>query len=127
MSTACSTCLHENRSGSFFCSQCGTKLHFVTRSLGALVRMNGAQPDKRIELPVPTCILGRGPEANVSFVEESVSKRHARLTVTDAGTRLEDLESSNGTFLNGRRIREAADVRPGDLLRLGSVILKYEA
>ncbi|MFQ5599635.1 MAG: FHA domain-containing protein [Candidatus Krumholzibacteriia bacterium] len=127
MTTVCSACTHENRHRAFFCSQCGTRLHFPAASPGRLVRMNGTQQDKKLEIPTSVCILGRAPTADVVFEEESVSKQHARLSHADGEYRIEDLGSSNGTFVNGRRVREATEVHSGDLLRLGSVILKLEA
>jgi pSer/pThr/pTyr-binding forkhead associated (FHA) protein len=127
MLTVCSACTHENRPASFFCSQCGTKLHFAAApTSGRLVRMNGPQQERAIELVDPIAILGRGPTASIRLEDESVSKHHARLSVEQGVYHLEDLESSNGTFLNGKRVRERTELRPGDLVRLGAVILKLE-
>jgi pSer/pThr/pTyr-binding forkhead associated (FHA) protein len=123
----CAACTHENRPGAFFCAQCGGKLHFASPTRARLVRMNGAFQDRRIELPSSVCVLGRDPTATVRLEEESVSKQHARLTLEDGRFTLEDLDSSNGTFVNGRRIHARVELRPGDLLRLGAVILKLEA
>jgi len=127
MQTLCSACTHENRPGAFFCAQCGTKLHFATEPCGRLVRMNGPQQNRRLDIPAETCVLGRDPSATLRLEEESVSKLHARLTRTGSQYRIEDLESSNGTFVNGRRVHGVSDVKVGDLLRLGAVILKLEA
>ena len=127
MLAPCSACSHENRPGAFFCSQCGTKLHFVAASEGRLVRMNGSQLDRRIDLPSPVCVLGRAPTTSVRLEDESVSKEHARLTYAEGRFLIEDLGSSNGTFVNGRRVLGRAEIRPGDLIRLGAVILKLEA
>jgi len=127
ITTGCAACTHENRPGSFFCSQCGSRLHLENESLGDLVRMNGPQQDTRLEIPGPVCVLGRANTANIVLEEDSVSKEHARLTYSEDGFRIEDMQSSNGTFLNGKRVHEVAEVVSGDLLRLGSVILKLEA
>lgn len=126
ITTACTACTHENRPGSFFCSQCGSKLHFEDQSLGELVRMNGPQQEARLEIPGPVCVLGRASSANIVLEEESVSKQHARLTHHDGIFRIEDLGSSNGTFVNGKRVHEVQELHPGDLVRLGAVILKLE-
>jgi pSer/pThr/pTyr-binding forkhead associated (FHA) protein len=122
----CSACTHENRPGAFFCSQCGTKLHFAAPQQGRLLRMNGPLQAQVIELPSTVCVLGRDPNATVHLEEESVSKQHARLQCEHGRFIIEDLESSNGTFVNGRRIHAATEIHPGDLIRLGSVILKLE-
>lgn len=127
MLAQCAACTHENRPGAFFCSQCGTKLHFAAPLQGRLLRMNGPLQARVIEIPSPVCVLGRDPNASVHLEEESVSKQHARLTCENGRFVIEDLESSNGTFLNGRRIHAATEIRAGDLIRLGAVILKLEA
>jgi len=127
MLAVCDACTHENRPASFFCSQCGTKLHFGSEvATGRLVRMNGPQQERAIELPGPVCVLGRGPTANIRLEDDSVSKNHATLSFGDGSYHLEDLASSNGTFVNGKRIRERTELRSGDLLRLGAIILKLE-
>lgn len=126
ITTDCAACTHENRPGSFFCSQCGSRLHLESESLGELVRMNGPQKDTRLEIYGPVCVMGRSSSVNIVLEEESVSKQHARLTHSEEGFRVEDLQSSNGTFLNGKRVHGVEEVVPGDLLRLGAVILKLE-
>ncbi len=52
------------------------------------------------------------------LADDTVSRRHAELRVEDGRWLLRDLGSSNGTWVNGRRVIEA-EVRPGDLLHLG--------
>jgi len=126
MHAMCPACTHENRPASFFCSQCGTKLHFAPPASGRLQRMNGALQDRRLELPSPVSVVGRDPSASVRLEEESVSKQHARITQEEGRFVIQDLGSSNGTFVNGRRIHEPTELRPGDLIRLGAVILKLE-
>jgi pSer/pThr/pTyr-binding forkhead associated (FHA) protein len=69
-------------------------------------------------------VLGRDI-GDVSFPSDrSVSARHARLTVDAAQAMLEDLGSSNGTFV---RLSEATSVRAGDQLLVGSQLLRIEA
>ncbi|MEO1316974.1 MAG: FHA domain-containing protein, partial [Pseudomonadota bacterium] len=72
-------------------------------------------------------VIGRAPEADLVLPEARVSRRHARL-VRDArsaaGFALEDLGSTNGTFLNGARLgtRTPAGLNDGDSIDLGGVI-----
>jgi pSer/pThr/pTyr-binding forkhead associated (FHA) protein len=127
MNALCPACTHENRPSAFFCAQCGTKVHFDSESSSRFVRMNGPQQDRRLDVPGPVCVIGRDPSATLCLEEDSVSKQHARLTRSDDGWEIEDLGSSNGTFVNGRRLYAPETVRPGDLIRLGTVILKFEA
>lgn len=68
--------------------------------------------------------LGRGLIADLRLDDTSVSRRHAILVHRHAGVRILDDRSSNGTFVNGRRV-EQADLRDGDVLLLGRVKLRY--
>jgi hypothetical protein len=70
--------------------------------------------------------IGRDPASEVPLAEDStVSRRHARIHVADGGYRVEDLGSSNGTFLNGGRVTEAA-LRPGDEVSIGGTRFRFE-
>jgi hypothetical protein len=65
--------------------------------------------------------IGRAPDCDCHLVEPSVSRRHAQLRRVDDTWLLRDLGSSNGTRLNGLRVTEEIEVRPGDQLSLGGV------
>lgn len=55
--------------------------------------------------------VGRSPECDIHINDPGLSRIHARLVPTEDGVRIEDLESTNGTFINGRRVvREKAHV-----------------
>jgi len=63
-------------------------------------------------------LIGRSSICQLVLADDTVSRRHAELRVEDGRWLLRDLGSSNGTWVNGRRVIEA-EVRPGDLLHLG--------
>jgi pSer/pThr/pTyr-binding forkhead associated (FHA) protein len=64
-------------------------------------------------------ILGRDPAADILIGNPDVSRRHARLVRKDEGYQLEDLGSSNGTFVNGTQISSPVLLKNGDEVRLG--------
>ena len=64
-------------------------------------------------------VIGRHPSCDVRIPGKNVSKRHARITVSEDATTLVDLDSKNGVYVNGGRIREHA-LQEGDILRIGS-------
>jgi hypothetical protein len=70
-------------------------------------------------------VLGRSRECDVVLDDRSVSRRHAELVRHGDGFLLRDLDSTNGSAVNGKRIREAA-VEPGDDITVGTVALTFE-
>jgi pSer/pThr/pTyr-binding forkhead associated (FHA) protein len=62
--------------------------------------------------------IGRAADGDIVIDEAAVSRHHALIHLDRAGAVLEDLNSTNGTFLNGRRVLRAA-LRDGDVVTLG--------
>jgi hypothetical protein len=67
--------------------------------------------------------IGRSRGSGISLHDSEVSRRHARLAAHDGTLFVEDLESKNGTFLNGRRVTESIEVREGDAIDVGTTRL----
>jgi len=67
-------------------------------------------------------LLGRDHSAVVWVNDESVSRRHARILVSEDGASLEDLGSKNGTFLRGRPVTRPTRLQDGDEFTLGEVV-----
>jgi len=63
-------------------------------------------------------LLGRGPACHVRLEHENVSVLHAEVVLTNKGYLLRDLASTNGVYVQGKRVKQVA-LRPGDRFRLG--------
>lgn len=76
-----------------------------------------------------SCTAGRGPENFVQLSGEerdaAISRKHCQLEIQGPCVHVEDLQSLNGTFLNGTRIHEN-QLQDGDLLTLGTTTLRVE-
>jgi sigma-B regulation protein RsbU (phosphoserine phosphatase) len=68
--------------------------------------------------------VGRTEAADVALADASVSRRHARLFCKDGRWFVEDLGSRNGTFLNGKPIKEPLPLNPDDRIRIGDTTLR---
>jgi pSer/pThr/pTyr-binding forkhead associated (FHA) protein len=77
--------------------------------------------DRRVLLSAGENTVGRDPSAAVWLDSPSVSRRHARIVVHDAGTVLEDVGSKNGTAVGTERLSGPRELRDGDRLTFGKV------
>jgi pSer/pThr/pTyr-binding forkhead associated (FHA) protein len=91
---------------------------------GRYIEVQGPEQTLLIPLAAEVMHVGRGLNAELHLDEASVSRRHAMLVPRPAGARILDDRSSNGTYVNGRRIQQA-DLRNGDVIVLGRVVLRY--
>ncbi len=68
--------------------------------------------------------LGRGQGCQVQIADSMVSQLHARLFRNAKGFHIEDLGSTNGTYLNGRKVGGPAKLKKGDRIRVGPIELE---
>jgi hypothetical protein len=96
-----------------------TLLRDLKRRLAGVEAIGVARPEL-LNLPenLDVVVVGRASSCDVRLADRSVSRRHAQLRRQDDGWRVVDLLSTNGTFLNGRRISSAIAL-PGDQLGFG--------
>lgn len=69
-------------------------------------------------------IIGRSPSSDIVIAEPFVSATHARFTLQGPALVLEDLNSTNGTLVNGRNIIEPVTLRDGDEVQIGDVVMR---
>jgi hypothetical protein len=74
-------------------------------------------------VPDKTVIVGRSSELDMVLVEQMVSRKHARITYANDKIVIEDLGSTNGTFVNGEKIKRM-QLKEGDRILIGGSILK---
>lgn len=86
------------------------------------LEMTGAQP-KRFELDTEaeSIVLGRSPDCQIVVSSNAVSRRHARLFWQGPELMIEDLGSSNGTFVNGERLTAPTGLKDKDRISFGSI------
>jgi hypothetical protein len=149
----CPSCGHRNPTGVNFCSSCGTSLvtsapdtsvsvgpvedlaesadvdaHAglleLPRGVGMLVVKRGTDDGVRFPLEEPIILAGRHPESYIFLDDITVSRRHAEFVTRDQQTRVRDVGSLNGTYVNRERIEEAR-LSSGDEVQIGKFKLLY--
>ncbi len=90
-----------------------------------LVRSGGLR-GQRLPIRTPVVNVGRAEYNDLVFAEESVSASHAKLQQREELWVLTDLDSTNGTFVDGERVRGEVPLMPGSTVRFGDVLVMFD-
>jgi predicted component of type VI protein secretion system len=97
-----------------------------SRGNSRLTIRQGPVPGKVHEMAKDVVTLGRDVSNDIVINDAEVSRNHARLTAQSGSYLMEDLASTNGTFVNGQRLIGPKLLTPGDVIGLGeTVVLEY--
>lgn len=92
-----------------------------------LVMLAGPNTGREYELGKEITLVGRDESCDILIADVEVSRQHARITRTPRGYVLEDLGSTNSTFIDGERVTAPHLLQPGDRISLSeTVMLSYE-
>lgn len=91
-----------------------------------LVMAKGGPREHVIELSSPETIIGRHRDCHLRIPSSDVSRRHCVLKYQNGYLSVEDLGSTNGTFVNGAKVTSRLIVKPGDELEVGPVAFAVE-
>lgn len=93
-----------------------------------LYLQRGPEPGKVYDLTLESITIGRDPMADITITDPEVSRQHVRLTTTPTGYAIQDLGSTNGTFVDGKRLGgEPVDLQVGQTITMGAgVALRFQ-
>ena len=94
------------------------------RAPRTLVVTDGSLRGTTLTLGQAPVLIGRAPECTLVLDDDFASARHARLFPQDGGWVVEDLGSTNGTFLGGVKVGQPSRVEPGVPVRVGRTVLE---
>lgn len=98
----------------------------LTGTIKLILDAQGSSPAREFELIKSEIVLGRDDGVDITIPSPAVSRRHARFMLEGDGYVIEDLGSSNGSFINGDRLIGRRALKAGDQIRLGQTItLRY--
>lgn len=78
----------------------------------------------RITLSDQTILIGRADDSTLVLTDDFASSRHARLTQREGQWYVEDLGSTNGTYLDQQRVQGPLAVAPGQPIRIGATVIE---
>ena len=102
------------------------KLPIESKGAGSRLVALGSSPSREYSLDKPAIAIGTHPANDVVIDETTVSRRHATITRKPSGFELADLGSTNGTFVNGRRLVNPIALKPGDEIKFGAVRFSFD-
>ena len=123
----CSSCGHENRPENNFCTECGQSILWNAPVGPRLLILLGGQNSIVFQLEKGRSTIGRDLVNKIVINDDLISNSHAAVYYENDDIWIEDMESSNGVMVSGKRIVERTLLYSGCLIKLGSTILKFES
>lgn len=92
-----------------------------------LVLLSEGYTGRTYELKVDKTTVGRVADNSLEIPDGSVSSHHAEIILRGSEVVVRDLDSTNGTFINGERLTGEGPLKPGQILRLGTIEMRLES
>ena len=124
MNPTCPQCSYINRTGNNFCTQCGAKLSAKTQPSLKLLIISGADKGKKFDITADLVHIGRDSTNDIPLTDSKVSSNHAKLSVEKDKIWIEDLKSTNGTMVNGKKISSRTPLHDEYLVKIGNTLVK---
>lgn len=121
----CTFCGYQNKHRSKFCSSCGNRLADESYLVCRILVLGEGEARREYLVSSAERYLGRDEGNDIVLDDEEVSARHARVTFAEGAFWVEDLQATNGTFVNGERILEPRRLQNEDLIKIGRTILQF--
>ncbi len=103
-----------------------TKKRKTRNEPGTVAVLEGSLAGTRLPLTPSGILIGRNPECTLVLDDDYASGRHARITLTNNGWVVEDLGSTNGTFLADVRLTSTQPLALGSRIRIGRTLLEIQ-
>jgi sigma-B regulation protein RsbU (phosphoserine phosphatase) len=93
--------------------------------MAVLEFLNGERVGDRLSVMGSQAVLGRHPECDIVLNEGAISRQHAKLSLRSGEYFIEDLQSRNGTIVNGELVETAQQLHDGDELKICDLMLRF--
>lgn len=92
--------------------------------MATLIVLQGPDKGRTLRTTDDVVLIGRG-STQIPLTDQTISRRHAELQMRDDAWYLHDLNSANGSYVNGVRIQKPTKLKHGDQIRVGSTLMAY--
>jgi len=123
----CSQCGYQNRAENTYCTQCGKKLLNSKKVSARLTILNGKDNGSTFELYKNEISIGRDSKNLVVLHDHQASKNHAEILFDEGNFWIDDLNSRNGVFINGKKLHRKEKLVNGNIIKIGCTILKFQS
>jgi pSer/pThr/pTyr-binding forkhead associated (FHA) protein len=96
-------------------------------SLVLMISDPGSREPRRVEIQKEEVVIGKDPECDVVLSDPKVSRRHARISVARGALFLQDLKSTNGTYLNSQVVQGERKIGSDDVIRIVDYMIRVLA
>lgn len=120
----CVQCGHQNKTTSLFCTSCGSRLSEEPYQVARLVLMEQGE-HKEYLVAEAERYVGRDPSNDIVVEDDQISGRHMKIAGEEGKFQVEDLGSTNGTYVNGECIEGSVELKNEDLVKIGRTIFKF--
>ncbi len=93
--------------------------------MAALEIITGARAGEIVDLTETETLIGRHPACSIVLPLHTVSRRHTLIRHSDGGYTIQDLESLNGTYVNGERVEAATRLKNRDVIQLFDIVMVF--
>lgn len=123
----CGSCGNENPSHNRYCTNCGAKFYEDSENYARLCLLVG-EPRGAIFLlnKKRKNTIGRDGSNTIILADEQISNKHAVIRYDEPAYWIEDLNSKNGVYVDGRRISKTCRLADGSMIKIGSSALLIE-
>ena len=121
----CAHCGNQNSNDGSFCTFCGNQLSDKSFVVGRLILLED-EGSREYLISDSSRSIGRDGVNDLAVDDEEMSSRHACINYADESFWVQDLGSTNGTFLNGERIEKTTRLHDEDLLKMGRTLMKFK-
>ena len=99
----------------------------ASRSSARIVALDGDFEGMAYDLVAEETMIGRNPTTDITLLDDGISREHAIISYEESSSEymVDDLQSTNGTKVNGKRVRSAS-LLPNDEIRIGNTTFRFE-